>query len=111
MPSALRAAVIRSFQFIPGSVLKIKLGMPLENRLTRLLGAPSILGMNDEANKVIDYLGGSTAVARMCDIKTPSVCEWRHKGLPKPWRKYLMCAHPEAFGLKQKKRSKERRGE
>jgi len=59
--------------------------------------------MDELANKVIDSLGGTSAVARMCDIKIPSVSEWRHNGIPKPWKKYLMCAHPEAFGMKKKK--------
>ena len=28
-------------------------------------------------NKIIDALGGTTAVARLCEIKPPSVAEWR----------------------------------
>jgi hypothetical protein len=48
-------------------------------------------------SSVIDQLGGTAAVAEMCDIKPPSVSEWRKTGIPKPWLKYLQLAHPEAF--------------
>ena len=50
-----------------------------------------------EANEVIDNLGGTSKVAELCDIKSPSVSDWRKYGIPKPWRKFLMCQHPEAF--------------
>lgn len=59
------------------------------------LGAPSIDPMDDLANKVIDSLGGTSAVARLCEIKVPSVSEWRHNGIPKPWKKFLMCKYPD----------------
>jgi hypothetical protein len=54
---------------------------------------------NLEAITVIDRLGGTSEVARMCDIKPPSVSDWKKYGIPKPWRKFLLCQHPEAFTI------------
>lgn len=52
---------------------------------------------NLEAKQVIAFLGGTSKVAVMCDIKPPSVSDWKKYGIPKPWRKFLLCMHPEAF--------------
>lgn len=49
------------------------------------------------ACKVIDGLGGTSATARLCDIKVPSVCQWRHDGIPKPWLKYFKAIRPDLF--------------
>ena len=58
------------------------------------------------ANHVIDELGGTSVVARMCDIKPPSVSEWRNSGIPKPWEMYLKCLRPGLFkGIKEKAES------
>ncbi|CAM3827494.1 hypothetical protein [Castellaniella denitrificans] len=46
---------------------------------------------------IIESLGGTTAVARMCDIKIPSVSGWKRKGIPQARRMYLRLLHPEAF--------------
>ena len=35
-----------------------------------------------DTNDLIDTLGGTNAVARMCDVKPPSVTEWRARGIP-----------------------------
>ena len=39
-----------------------------------------ICGM-EQAN-LINALGGPAAVARMCNVKPPSVLEWRKRGIP-----------------------------
>lgn len=65
--------------------------------LHSLLGSPTILFMDEFANKTIDALGGTSAVAEMCDIKPPSVSEWRRAGIPKPWIKYFGCIRPDLF--------------
>ena len=49
------------------------------------------------ASKVIDRIGGTSEVARLCEIKPPSVSEWRKAGIPKPWLKFLRMARPDAF--------------
>jgi len=50
-----------------------------------------------DVNYIIDQLGGTNAVARLCDIKSPSVSEWRTKGIPKPWLKYFQMLRPDLF--------------
>jgi DNA-binding transcriptional regulator YdaS (Cro superfamily) len=49
--------------------------------------------MND--SDIIDSLGGTSAVARLCDIKPPSVSDWRKNGIPKPWRHFFAAMRPE----------------
>jgi hypothetical protein len=49
-------------------------------------------------SEIIDALGGTLAVARMCDIKGPSVSEWKRNGIPKPWRLYFEQLRPDIFG-------------
>ncbi|MRT30793.1 hypothetical protein [Herbaspirillum sp. CAH-3] len=53
--------------------------------------------MNQVANTVIDRLGGTNAVARICECKPPSVAEWRTNGIPKAREQFLRLKHPEAF--------------
>lgn len=53
--------------------------------------------MDQFANTVIDRLGGTSAVARICECKPPSVHQWRTDGIPKPRLQFLRLAHPEAF--------------
>jgi hypothetical protein len=51
-----------------------------------------------DPNTIIDRLGGPTKVAELCEIKVPSVCEWRHNGIPKARLMYLRLARPDVFG-------------
>lgn len=53
--------------------------------------------MNTEANKVIDSLGGTSEVARLCDVRMPSVSAWRVRGIPKARMLYLKAVRPTAF--------------
>ena len=67
-------------------------------QLIYYLGCPNIsnmLQMRD--SKIIDQLGGTTVVARLCDIKPPSVSEWRRKGIPKARIQYLSLIRPDIF--------------
>ena len=52
---------------------------------------------------IIDQLGGTSAVARLCEVKPPSVSEWRLNGIPAARRQYLQLLRPEAFGQSNKK--------
>lgn len=57
-----------------------------------------------DTNKIIDALGGTSAVARLCEIKPPSVSEWRATGsIPKARLMFLKLARPDVFGKKSKK--------
>lgn len=49
------------------------------------------------ANTIIDRLGGTSETARLCDVKPPSVSEWRKSGIPKTQEKYLRLARPDVF--------------
>lgn len=49
------------------------------------------------ANEVIDALGGTFAVARLCRIKPPSVSDWRKTGIPQARRQYLELLRPDVF--------------
>ncbi|HBD37092.1 MULTISPECIES: hypothetical protein [unclassified Cupriavidus] len=58
--------------------------------------------MDQLANIVIDRLGGTSAVAKICEIKPPSVHEWRENGIPKARLQFLRLAYPDAFkGLEE----------
>lgn len=57
--------------------------------------------MDKLANKVIDLLGGTTAVAVMCKVKPPSVSEWRKSGIPDARLMYLQAIRPDVFAEAQ----------
>lgn len=42
-------------------------------------------------------MGGTAAVARLCNVKPPSVSEWRRAGIPPARRQYLELLRPEVF--------------
>lgn len=48
-------------------------------------------------SKIIDELGGTGAVARLCEIQSPSVSEWRVKGIPKARLQFLRVLRPDLF--------------
>lgn len=48
-----------------------------------------------DANQVIDALGGTAAVAKLCKIKASSVSEWRHKCIPPARLMFLELARPD----------------
>jgi hypothetical protein len=48
-------------------------------------------------NEILDKLGGSHAVARIFEIRGPSVSDWRKYGIPKARRMYLQVVYPHVF--------------
>lgn len=53
-----------------------------------------------EANRIIDALHGTGAVARRCKISAPAISSWRKNGIPDGWLAYfklLKRTHPEIF--------------
>ena len=50
-----------------------------------------------DTNKIIDRLGGTTEVAKICGLTTGRISQWRHEGLPKSWEKFLRSAFPDVF--------------
>ena len=50
-------------------------------------------------DEIIDALGGTLAVSKICGITTGAVSQWRSSpnGIPKPWLKFFMERNPEIF--------------
>lgn len=46
---------------------------------------------------IIDALGGTAEVARLCEVNSQAVSQWRRNGIPKAWRKYFAAIRPELF--------------
>ena len=58
--------------------------------------------MNIQASETIDRLGGTSEVAKLCEVNPASVSEWRHKGIPKARLMFLRLARPDAFASENK---------
>lgn len=50
-----------------------------------------------DSNRIIDALGGTAEVARICNVKQPSVSEWRANGIPQARLMYLRLLRPDVF--------------
>lgn len=50
-----------------------------------------------EANRVIDALGGTAVVAKLCEVNRQAVSQWRRNGLPDARRMYLRVIRPDVF--------------
>lgn len=55
--------------------------------------------------EVIDALGGTSAVAKMCEISPPSVAEWKWVGIPKARLMYLQLKRPDVFENPQNRKA------
>lgn len=56
--------------------------------------------MND--SKIIEQLGGTKAVATLCQVKPPSVSQWKKYGIPSARRQFLELLRPELFAQEAK---------
>ena len=52
---------------------------------------------NVTPDEIIDALGGTSEVARLCEIQPPSVSGWRKLGIPKAQLNFLRLARPAVF--------------
>jgi hypothetical protein len=50
-----------------------------------------------EPAHVIDSLGGTVAVARLCEVSSQAVTQWRRAGIPRARLMYLRAVRPAAF--------------
>ena len=64
-----------------------------------------------DSNQIIDALGGSGEVARLCEVSVSAVSQWRKDGIPRARLMYIQLAHPEIFGKTQKSRVRRRNHE
>ncbi|CAM5287529.1 hypothetical protein [Eoetvoesiella caeni] len=60
---------------------------------------------NHPDSTIIDRLGGTGAVARLCEVASPSVTGWKKRGIPQSRVMYLRLLHPEAFDVAQQGQS------
>jgi hypothetical protein len=54
-------------------------------------------------SEIIDDLGGTAEVSRLCQVKSPSVSEWRRTGIPRARRQFLELLRPDLFGAARRK--------
>ena len=47
--------------------------------------------------KIIELLGGTFAVAKLCKVRPPSVSEWKRTGIPPARKQFLELLRPDAF--------------
>jgi hypothetical protein len=50
-----------------------------------------------DANEIIDALGGTNEVARICEVTAQAVSQWRDDGIPKARLMYLKLKCPGVF--------------
>ena len=50
-----------------------------------------------DANKIIDELGGTNEVARLCEVTAQAVSQWRTEGIPPARLMYLKVVRPDVF--------------
>lgn len=50
-----------------------------------------------DSNHIIDSLGGTNEVARICQVTAQAVSQWRTDGIPQARLMYLQLARPDIF--------------
>ncbi|MFY3333322.1 Cro/CI family transcriptional regulator [Achromobacter xylosoxidans] len=48
-------------------------------------------------SEIIDALGGTLEAARLFEVTTGAISQWRTKGIPKARRQFLRIARPDLF--------------
>ncbi|WP_395602407.1 hypothetical protein AB4P97_08275 [Pseudomonas sp. A1230] len=56
-------------------------------------------------NEIIDALGGTFRVAELCEVRPPSVSDWRKYGIPRARMMFLRIAKPDVFKALEAKAS------
>ena len=52
---------------------------------------------NFDQNSIIDMIGGTTEVARLCEVEPQAVSQWRKTGIPKARLMFLKLKRPSIF--------------
>jgi hypothetical protein len=63
---------------------------------------------NTFADQIIDRLGGTSEVARLCEINPASVSGWRENGIPHARLMFLKLARPDVF-IEERSQAEDRR--
>ena len=66
---------------------------------TRLAQQSQPFNCGMDPNQIIDALGGTTEVARICDIEPQAVSLWRTRGIPQARLMYLRLLRPDVFAV------------
>lgn len=53
--------------------------------------------MNKKSGDIIDSLGGTVEVSRLCNVTKGAVSQWRENGIPEARLMYLKLARPDVF--------------
>lgn len=53
--------------------------------------------MKNESTRVIDAIGGTVKVARLCSVTKGAVSQWRDNGIPRARLMYLRLLRPDVF--------------
>lgn len=48
-------------------------------------------------SRIIDALGGTMAVTRLCEVRSASVSKWRWTGIPRARLMFLKAIRPDVF--------------
>lgn len=48
-------------------------------------------------DQIIDALGGTAEVARLCEVSSQAVSQWRSNGIPRAQLRFLRVVRPETF--------------
>jgi len=51
-----------------------------------------------DASKIIDELGGTTAVAELCKVTPQAVSQWREDGIPPARLMFIKVVRPDLWG-------------
>ena len=49
------------------------------------------------ANQIIDALGGTAEVSRLCEVSMEAVSQWKKNSIPKSRLMFLKLARPDVF--------------
>ena len=60
-----------------------------------------------DTNTIINKLGGTNAVAKLCNVSAQAVSQWRTDGIPAARLMYLELARPDVFSKDRGRRAKD----
>jgi hypothetical protein len=57
-----------------------------------------------EHSRIIDAIGGTGEVAKLCEVLPSAVSQWRTDGIPRARLMYLRLIRPDVFNTASRKR-------
>ncbi|KQV50053.1 Cro/CI family transcriptional regulator [Massilia sp. Root335] len=55
------------------------------------------MSQNNTPDEIIDALGGTSEVAKLCRVSDAAVSQWRRAGIPQPRLMYIQAIRPDLF--------------